>query len=114
MVNTKVHKVLAAGLKPILCIGETKDEYELGINKLVCGLQLAKGLKGVTKEQMKDIVIAYEPVWAIGTGLTATPEIAQDVHANIRAILKSSFGDEVGSSAVRYGWFGEAERGREA
>jgi triosephosphate isomerase (TIM) len=49
----------------------------------------------VTKEQMKDIVIAYEPVWAIGTGLTATPEIAQDVHANIREIIKNSFGDEV-------------------
>ena len=70
----------------------------------VCGLQLAKGLKGVTKEQMKDIVIAYEPVWAIGTGLTATPEIAQDVHANIRAILKSSFGDEVAKNTIiQYG-----------
>lgn len=73
-------------------------------NHQICGLQLAKGLKGVTKEQMKDVVIAYEPVWAIGTGLTATPEIAQDVHANIRAILKSSYGEEVAANTIiQYG-----------
>lgn len=103
-VNAKLHKVLGAGLKAILCIGETKDEYELGVNKLICGLQLAKGLKGVTKEQMDNVAIAYEPVWAIGTGLTATPEIAQDVHANIRKILSEAYGKDVSDKVViQYG-----------
>lgn len=56
-------------MKPILCIGETKDEYNLNIKNEVCAMQLSKDLAGVTKEQMKNVVIAYEPVWAIGTGL---------------------------------------------
>lgn len=103
-VNAKLHKVLSAGLKAILCIGETKDEYELGVNKLICGLQLAKGLKGVTKEQMANVAIAYEPVWAIGTGLTATPEIAQDVHFNIRKILSEAYGKDVSDKVIiQYG-----------
>jgi triosephosphate isomerase (TIM) len=75
-------------MKPILCIGESKEEYEAGLNKEVCAVQLGKNLAGVTAEQMMDIVIAYEPVWAIGTGLTATPEIAQGVHSYIRSWLK--------------------------
>lgn len=68
-INRKVKKVLEAGLKPILCIGETKEEYDLKIKNEVCAMQLSKDLVGVTKEQMADVVIAYEPVWAIGTGL---------------------------------------------
>ena len=68
-INRKVRKVLQDGMKPILCIGETKAEYDLEIKNEVCAMQLAKDLVGVTKEQMKDVVIAYEPVWAIGTGL---------------------------------------------
>ena len=68
-INRKVRKVLEAGMKPILCIGETKEEYDLQIKNEVCAMQLSKDLVGVTKEQMKDVVIAYEPVWAIGTGL---------------------------------------------
>merc|ERR1719231_1931942 len=72
-VNKKTKKVLAEGLKAILCIGELKEERESGETFNVCDTQLTKGLAGVTAEMMKDIVIAYEPVWAIGTGLTATP-----------------------------------------
>jgi triosephosphate isomerase len=68
-INRKVRKVLEAGMKPILCIGETKEEYDLQIKNEVCAMQMSKDLAGVTKEQMKDVVIAYEPVWAIGTGL---------------------------------------------
>ena len=68
-INRKVRKVLEAGMKPILCIGETMVEYDLQIKNEVCAMQLSKDLVGVTKEQMKDVVIAYEPVWAIGTGL---------------------------------------------
>ena len=68
-INRKVKKVLSSGMKPILCIGETKAEYDLDIKNEVCAQQLAKDLAGVTKEEMADVVIAYEPVWAIGTGL---------------------------------------------
>ncbi len=79
-------------MKPILCIGESKEEYEAGLNKDICAVQLGKGLSGVTKEMLERIVIAYEPVWAIGTGLTATPEIAQSVHSFIRGWLTSRYG----------------------
>jgi triosephosphate isomerase len=72
-INRKVKKVLEAGMKPILCIGETKAEYDLKIKNEVCAMQLSKDLLGVTKEQMADVVIAYEPVWAIGTGLVCEP-----------------------------------------
>eukprot|EP00640_Fibrocapsa_japonica_P003670 CAMPEP_0113935686 /NCGR_PEP_ID=MMETSP1339-20121228/2790_1 /TAXON_ID=94617 /ORGANISM="Fibrocapsa japonica" /LENGTH=296 /DNA_ID=CAMNT_0000937921 /DNA_START=96 /DNA_END=986 /DNA_ORIENTATION=- /assembly_acc=CAM_ASM_000762 len=103
-INRKVRKILEAGLKPILCIGETKEEYDQGLVELVCGLQISKDLADVTAEQMKDIVIAYEPVWAIGTGLTATPEIAQSVHKYIRSCIAKKFGDEVAEGVrIQYG-----------
>ncbi len=79
-------------MKPILCIGESKEEYETGLNKDICAVQLGKGLSGVTKEGLARIAIAYEPVWAIGTGLSATPEIAQSVHSFIRDWLASRYG----------------------
>ncbi len=79
-------------MKPILCIGESKEEYEAGLNKDICAVQLGKGLSGITKEMVERIVIAYEPVWAIGTGLTATPEIAQSVHSFIRGWITSRYG----------------------
>lgn len=77
-INLKVKKVLEAGMKPILCIGETKEEYDLNIKNEVCAMQLSKDLVGVTKEEMKDVVIAYEPVWAIGTGLVCGAEEASE------------------------------------
>lgn len=68
-INRKVKKVLDDDMRVVLCIGETKEEYDLNIKNEVCAMQLSKDLVGVTKEQMEDVVIAYEPVWAIGTGL---------------------------------------------
>jgi triosephosphate isomerase len=65
-INLKVRKVLEFGMKPILCVGETQDEYDLGITQEVCAMQVSKDLRGVSKEEMRNVVIAYEPVWAIG------------------------------------------------
>lgn len=65
-INSKVKKVLEFGMKPILCIGETQEEYDLGITQEVCAMQVSKDLAGVSKEDMENVVIAYEPVWAIG------------------------------------------------
>ena len=74
-INKKTLKILSEGLTCILCIGELKEERESGETFNVCDTQLTAGLKGISAEMMKDVVIAYEPVWAIGTGLTATPEV---------------------------------------
>ncbi|KAJ1470147.1 triose-phosphate isomerase [Baffinella frigidus] len=76
-VNKKVLKVLRNGLTPMLCIGESQNEYEEGLVKAICATQMSKDLKEVTKAEMMEITIAYEPVWAIGTGLTCAPDEAQ-------------------------------------
>eukprot|EP00529_Nitzschia_sp_RCC80_P029736 CAMPEP_0113493758 /NCGR_PEP_ID=MMETSP0014_2-20120614/28758_1 /TAXON_ID=2857 /ORGANISM="Nitzschia sp." /LENGTH=311 /DNA_ID=CAMNT_0000387633 /DNA_START=111 /DNA_END=1046 /DNA_ORIENTATION=- /assembly_acc=CAM_ASM_000159 len=103
-INLKVKKVLEGGMKPILCIGETKEEYDLNIKNEVCAMQLSKDLVGVTKEQMKDVVIAYEPVWAIGTGLVCGAEEANEVHGYLRTVLASLYGDEVAQATrIQYG-----------
>jgi triosephosphate isomerase len=103
-VNKKTLKILAEGLKCILCIGELKEERESGETFNVCDTQLTEGLKGVSAEMMKDIVIAYEPVWAIGTGLTATPEVAQETHAYIRSWFVDNYSQEVADNVViQYG-----------
>jgi triosephosphate isomerase len=103
-INHVVERVLEAGITPVLCIGESLEEYELGLNEAVCTLQLSKDLKGLTKEQVASIVIAYEPVWAIGTGKVATPEIAQSVHAAIRGWLTRTYGDDVAQQVrIQYG-----------
>jgi triosephosphate isomerase len=99
-INGKVLKVIEDGLKPVLCIGETKEEYEAGLCEDVCKLQLAKDLAGVTAEQMKTTVIAYEPVWAIGTGLVCPSDVAQKVHATIRSYLATLY-DQATADAVR-------------
>merc|ERR1712228_37001 len=103
-VNKKTLKILSEGLKPILCIGELKEERESGETFNVCDVQLTKGLAGVSAEAMKNVVIAYEPVWAIGTGLTVTPEIAQETHAEIREWLASNVSAEASDSVrILYG-----------
>jgi len=103
-VNKKTLKVLSEGLKAILCIGELKEERESGETFAVCATQLSKGLAGVTAEQMKDVVIAYEPVWAIGTGLTATPEMAQETHEYIRSWFVDNYSKEVADEVIiQYG-----------
>lgn len=103
-VNNVVKAIQGAGIIPVLCIGETQEEYELGITNEVNTLQLSKALKGLSKEEVGNIVIAYEPVWAIGTGLSATPEIAQNVHAAIRSYLRKTYGDDVAERVIiQYG-----------
>ena len=90
-VNKKLFSALAVGLIPIVCIGETRAEREAGRTESVVSTQLGGSLAGLAPEQLGGIVLAYEPVWAIGTGLTATPEQAQAVHAFIRAELVARF-----------------------
>eukprot|EP00566_Odontella_aurita_P016281 CAMPEP_0113556180 /NCGR_PEP_ID=MMETSP0015_2-20120614/17119_1 /TAXON_ID=2838 /ORGANISM="Odontella" /LENGTH=257 /DNA_ID=CAMNT_0000457519 /DNA_START=218 /DNA_END=991 /DNA_ORIENTATION=+ /assembly_acc=CAM_ASM_000160 len=103
-INRKVKKVLESGMKPILCIGETKEEYDLEIKNEVCAMQLSKDLVGVAKEDMKNVVIAYEPVWAIGTGLVCGAEDANEVHVFLRSILASLYDDEVAQETrIQYG-----------
>jgi len=103
-INRKVKKVLESGMKPILCIGETKEEFDLNIKKEVCAMQLSKDLFGVSTEQMKDVVIAYEPVWAIGTGLVCGATDANEVHGFLRTILESLYDEDVAQATrIQYG-----------
>lgn len=100
-VNAKVKKALQAGLRPIMCVGETEEEREQGVTGFVVGLQVKKGLYGI--EKVEDITVAYEPVWAIGTGKNATPDQAQEVHAFIRSELEKLYGTSGLSVRVLYG-----------
>src|SRR5574341_528479 len=90
-VNKRVRQALKKGLLPIVCVGETLAEREAGKLTEVISRQVTGGLKDITAEDMKKMVIAYEPVWAIGTGKTATPEQANEVHALIRSKVKSLY-----------------------
>ncbi|PLX97019.1 MAG: triose-phosphate isomerase [Desulfuromonas sp.] len=99
-INRKVKALLEAGLQPIFCIGETLDEREGGEMYDVLQRQVHKGLEGLSSEQMQKIVIAYEPVWAIGTGKTASTEQAAEAHAFIRGLVSGLF-DNVTAEAVR-------------
>jgi len=103
-INKKVKKVLDLGMRPVLCIGETKEEYDMNCCQEVCALQLAKDLQGITRKEAGRLVIAYEPVWAIGTGLVCEAAEAQKVHVFIRSFLAKMFGDEVAESIrIQYG-----------
>ena len=88
----KTVAALDAGLIPIVCLGERLEEREANATEAVCGAQFAGGLGGLTPEQFAKVVIAYEPVWAIGTGKTATPEMAAAAHQFIRGEIRSTFG----------------------
>jgi triosephosphate isomerase len=104
IVNKKVLAALENNLKPILCVGETLAERESGKAFDVIRTQLKGGLAGIPAAQVEAIIIAYEPVWAIGTGKTATPEIAQEVHAFIRSELSTLLGDVVAQKVrILYG-----------
>jgi triosephosphate isomerase (TIM) len=96
----KLKASLASGLEPVLCIGESEAERDGGSTESRLRTQLDGGLAGQTASQMLQVTIAYEPVWAIGTGRSATPEIAQDTHAFIRAVLAERYGEEC-AAAVR-------------
>jgi triosephosphate isomerase len=93
-INRKVLAALEASLKPILCVGELLSEREAGTTQEVVRRQIEKGLAGVPAGKSDQVIIAYEPVWAIGTGKTATPAMAQEVHAFIRQLLTKQFGAE--------------------
>ncbi len=93
LINKKVAAVIRHGLRPILCVGERLEERESGETFQVVKTQIDGGLAGLEGKDLKDLVIAYEPVWAIGTGKTATPDQAQEVHAFIRNHLGELFGD---------------------
>lgn len=103
-INKKIHKALAIGLLPILCIGETLEERESGKEKEVITQQLTTGLQGLSPSQIETCTLAYEPVWAIGTGKTASPEMAQDMHAFIRQMLAQQYGESVAQAVrIQYG-----------
>jgi triosephosphate isomerase len=102
--NRKLHAALAAGLQPIFCVGETLDEREGGTTERVIRRQLDAGLQGFDPARTDDLTIAYEPVWAIGTGRNATPQQAQDAHSCLRRRYGELFGNEPASRvAVLYG-----------
>lgn len=103
-INGQCRALIENGMSVILCIGETLEEYEKGLVGSVCEFQLKKGLSGITPEEMDRVVIAYEPVWAIGTGKVATPEIAQSVHKICRGILADMYGDKIADETrILYG-----------
>jgi len=100
LISKKARAAHAAALKPIVCVGETLTEREAGRMEKVLETQIQGSLAGLTKEQMAETVIAYEPVWAIGTGKNATPEMAQEVHARIRADLRTLFNPAVANDTL--------------
>jgi triosephosphate isomerase len=102
-VNQRVRAVLDSKLQAIVCIGETLSERESGKHHSIVAQQLAGGLDGLTAQGMLRIILAYEPVWAIGTGRTASPEIAQEMHGLIRKWLSDRFGNEAQEVRILYG-----------
>lgn len=104
LINAKVHKALEQGLKVVLCFGEVLEERKSGNYLEVIKSQVDKGLKGVSDIQMNNVVLAYEPVWAIGTGETASSDQAQEVHAKVRALVSELFNDTVAkNTSILYG-----------
>jgi triosephosphate isomerase (TIM) len=100
----RTQAALEFGLTPIVCVGERLEERESGNTETVLVGQFQKGIAGLTEQQFAKIIIAYEPVWAIGTGKTATPEIAADAHRVIRAQVRGKFGKDAGDAVrILYG-----------
>ena len=102
-VNAKVHLLLSEGIRPVVCCGETLDQREIGIEKEVVKDQVLKALTEVNSDQIKEVVVAYEPVWAIGTGVTATTEQAQEMHKFIRSVLREKYGEVAAEIPLLYG-----------
>ena len=102
--NAKLHAALAGGLEVVLCVGETLDQREAGRTEEVNGHQLTRGLEGVSADDLARVTIAYEPVWAIGTGRTATPGQAGEVHGYLRGILAGLYDDSAAERIrIQYG-----------
>ena len=114
LVARKALAAHAASIKPIVCVGETLQERESGRTEKVIGGQLEGSLAGLSKDQMEETIIAYEPVWAIGTGLNATPQQAQDVHFFVRKTLAGLFDETVAKHVrIQYGGSVKASNARE-
>ncbi len=104
VINAKIKKAREANLRPIFCIGETLEEREAGKLEDVLRVQITEGLKDVSEKDLGDTVVAYEPVWAIGTGVTATSEQAQDAHAFVRSVISDLYGSEPAAKLrIQYG-----------
>jgi len=104
LINQKVKSALSHNLKPILCVGELLNEREKGVTNEIISSQIELGLKNVSEEEMKNVVIAYEPVWAIGTGKVATPEQANEAHNVIRQKVREIFSEEIANNIqILYG-----------
>jgi len=113
-VSKKARAVLHAGMRPVVCIGETLAERDAGRTLEVCSSQLQGSLAGIAVEEMTHVVLAYEPIWAIGTGRNATPAQAQEVHAHVREQLVRVFGRPVGESVrILYGGSVKADNAAE-
>ena len=113
-VNARLKAALKYDLIPIVCVGELLDERESGKTEEVLTRQIRGGFEGISADEMAKTVVAYEPVWAIGTGKTATPDIAQETHAHIRKELSAMFGAEVaGKVRIQYGGSMKADNARE-
>ena len=112
--NRKLLRVLSGSMTPVFCIGETLDERKAGKTFERIDRQMNDGLKNVEITEGRDLVIAYEPVWAIGTGQTATPEQAEEVHSYIRDFLKTRFSDAIAEDVtIQYGGSVKPENARE-
>lgn len=113
-INAKIKAALSVNLKPILCVGEKLQEREEGRTNYVVKNQLKEDLQGIHADQVKELAIAYEPVWAIGTGKTALPEQANEVHLFIRSLLTDEYGKDIASSIyIQYGGSVKPENTRE-
>ena len=102
-VNLRTLAAVKAGLTPIICVGEKKEDREAGYTNALVSYQTLIALTGLTAEQVKNVVIAYEPVWAIGTGLTATDEQANETIGVIREAIRSAYGDAADEVRIQYG-----------
>nr|WP_286032484.1 triose-phosphate isomerase [Brachyspira pilosicoli] len=100
LINKKVKRALDKNLVPVLCVGEHLEEREKGITSDIVSSQVKEAFKGLSEAEAKKVVIAYEPVWAIGTGKTATPQDADDVHKTIRDTLKSIYNESVSEGMI--------------
>jgi triosephosphate isomerase len=104
MINKKIRKAIESGLKVIFCIGESLTQREGGITNDVVKEQIIKGLQDVSSDDLKNVIVAYEPIWAIGTGKTATPDQAQEVHAFIRNLISDIYSkDSADKIVIQYG-----------
>merc|ERR1711918_319013 len=103
-IGKKVKKVIGDGMVAVLCFGESQEEYEAGLNHEVCAIQLMKDLKDVTPEEMSQVVLAYEPVWVIGTGLVCPADVAQEVHQFCRGVIAKKYGQTIADQLIiQYG-----------